>query len=461
MKTGKRYRKKRREKQLYYGMALLVMLFIIVGLTSAVKGRDQRELPVNKEIKEEKQTSGGDTKENPVSEQESEDKRKKEAENPNIRVLLMTNGFRNTVHPEIKLSADVEMIVTYGKEYEKKKVYKKGKTLTIRPDHKWFQQGNIRMKAVDGKIKIKSIERGDGTPSYAGVIELRTTSEGIVVINELPVESYLCGVVPSEMPASYKLEALKAQAVCARSYAYRQMEDYGYPEYKAHVNDSTDYQVYNNSGQAERSSKAVEETKGEAVRYKGKVVPTYYYSTSCGNTTTMEAWGTKPNESNGYLYSAEVKGKNGDYEKNLPWYRWTASVAVKTISNLIGLNTGKDIGTVKSIEVTKRGPGDVAVEMKAVGDKGSVTVKTENKIRSALGGSGYQIKLNDGSKTESRDLLPSAFFSVEKKGEKFVIKGGGFGHGIGMSQTGANEMAKQGKDYKEILSMFYHDISVK
>ena len=64
----------------------------------------------------------------------------------------------------------------------------------------------------------------------------------IVVVNELPIETYLCRVVPSEMPASYELEALKAQAVCARSYAYRQMESYGYPEYEAHVNDSTDYQ---------------------------------------------------------------------------------------------------------------------------------------------------------------------------------------------------------------------------
>ena len=62
--------------------------------------------------------------------------------------------------------------------------------------------------------------------------------------------------------------------------------------------------------------------------------------------------------------------------------------------------------------------------------------------------------------TESRELLPSAFFAVEKKGDAFVIKGGGFGHGIGMSQNGANEMAKQGKDYQEILNLFYKDIEV-
>ena len=131
------------------------------------------------------------------------------------------------------------------------------------------------------------------------------------------------------------------------------------------------------------------------------------------------------------------------------------------MSDLIGLNTGKDIGTLEKIKITERGPGDVALVMKAVGDMGSVTVKTENKIRKALGGSEYKIKRQDGSETDGRDLLPSAFFTIEKKGGNFVIKGGGFGHGIGMSQTGANEMAKKGKNYKEILSLFYKDITVE
>lgn len=452
-----RRKRRRRNNQIYYGLAILTALFIVVGLTRAIKGETNQNLEVSKTTN----VDGADTIEDAKAEKkasdETDEKSAKE-DNPIIRVLLMTNGFKNITHSEVKLSSSSGMTVTYGDE---KKEYKKNKTLNIKPDHKWFQEGIIRIKAEKGKIKIKSLKRGDGVPAYAGVIELRSTSEGIVVINELPVESYLCGVVPSEMPASYEIEALKAQAVCARSYAYRQMEEYSYPEYEAHVNDSTDYQVYNNSKQADSSSKAVEETKGQAVMYNGKVATTYYYSTSCGKTTTMEAWGTKPGKNNGYLKSVEVKGENGDYEKELPWYRWTASVPIETLSDLVGLNTGKDIGTLNKIKITKRGPGDVALEMKVSGNKGSVTVKTENKIRSALGGSGYTIKKQDGSKTDSRDLLPSAFFTIKKKGDCFVIEGGGFGHGIGMSQTGANEMAKQGKDYKEILTLFYNDITVE
>ena len=258
--------------------------------------------------------------------------------------------------------------VTYG---DKKKEYNKKKILKLEPDHKWFKEGAVRVRAKKGKIMVKSLKRGDGTPSYDGVIELRSTAEGLAVINELPVEKYLCGVIPSEMPASYELEALKAQAVCARSYAYRQMKEYAYPEYEAHINDSTSYQVYNNSAQAKASSKAVEETAGQTVKYKGDVVSTYFYSTSCGKTTTMEAWGTKPGKKNGYLYSAKVRDEDGDYEKDLPWYRWTVTVPVETLSDLIGLNTGKDIGTLEKIKITERGPGDVALVMKAVGDMGS------------------------------------------------------------------------------------------
>ena len=325
-----------------------------------------------------------------------------------------------------------------------------------------MQNGKIRIEAKDGgEISILSIQRGYGTPEYPGSLELYATSEGIVIINELPVEKYLYKVVPSEMPASYQKEALKAQTVCARNYAYRQIEDYAYPEYQAHVNDSTDYQVYNNSAQQDASTEAVRETAGEVLKYKGNIVTTYYYSTSCGKTTTMKAWGTSENESNGYLQSVEVKDKNGDYEKSLPWYRWEADIDQDILSALLAENVKKNIGTVQSLEVTKTGPGGVALQIKAVGDKGSITVDTENKIRKALGGNGYEIKKQDGTAVQSGTLLPSAFFKVKKAGNIFKIIGGGYGHGIGMSQNGANEMAKKGKNYQEILQMFYPGTTIE
>ena len=377
-------------------------------------------------------------------------------EEQNIRVLIMGNGYSGEVHDRVSISSESEICIRYG---NKQDTVKAGNAFTIQPDDKRFEEGNIIVSS-DKKIVLEHLERGYGIPAYEGNVELIATVEGIVIINELSVEKYLQAVVPSEMPASYELEALKAQAVCARTYAYRQMAEYGYPEYEAHVNDSTDYQVYGNVKAQKSTNQAIKDTKGQTVYYQGEMATTYYYSTSCGKTTDMSAWGGQTSEANAYLQSVKVKGKSGDYEKNLPWYRWSAKVPADHLSNLFGLNTGKDVGKIKSIEVTKRGGGEVAAQVKVTGEKGTAVVETENKIRAAFGGEGYQITLNDGTVTESRTLLPSAFFTIEKEGEYFLIKGGGFGHGIGMSQNGANEMAKQGADYKEILRLFYQDIEI-
>lgn len=446
-------RRKRNHTSIRFGMAVLVFLFIMAGIRIIfLKGE---EVEVFQGVKESDLSEMFNIKSEKDKMQKSdeaidEDKRM-------IRVLIMGNGYSSETHAKVILSSDSRMCIVTEEE---KEYIKAGEQIVLEPDDKRFDSGNVRITS-EKKIQLNHLERGYGTPSYEGVIELQTTAEGIVIVNELPVEKYLKAVVPSEMPASYELEALKAQAVCARSYAYRQLEEYGYPEYHAHVNDSTDYQVYGNSEPQKSTNQAIKETSGQVVYYQGKIATTYYYSTSCGKTTDMGAWGTKKTKDNAYLKAVQVKGNDGDYEKNLAWYKWKAEVPIEILSNLIGINTKKDIGLLKNIKVTKRGGGDIAIEIKAIGENGNLTVKTENKIRAVLGGSGYQITLNDGTVTESRELLPSAFFTIKKTGDIFVIEGGGFGHGIGMSQNGANEMAKKGKDYREILEFFYQDVEIR
>ena len=396
-------------------------------------------------------------------EEESESKDKtpeKDADSQrNIRVLIMTDGYQQIVHREVEISA------AGGLRIEKKDGLEEtagNEKIKITKEDTGFQNGKIRIQAIDGgEITVRSIRRGYGNPYYAGTLDLYATSEGVVMVNELPLENYLCKVVPSEMPASYQQEALKAQAICARSYAYRQIMDYAYPEYQAHVNDSTDYQVYNNSASQQAATEAVQETAGKVLKYNGNIITAYYYSTSCGKTTTMAAWGTKEKAENAYLQSVEVKDQTGDYERNLPWYRWEADIDQNTLSKMIAENTKKNIGSVQSLEVTKSGPGGAALQIKVSGDLGTVVVDTENKIRRALGGSGYEIKKQDGTDVKGSRLLPSAFFKVEKKGNTFKIKGGGYGHGIGMSQNGANEMAKKGKNYQQILQMFYPGTTIE
>lgn len=237
----------RGEKRFYYGMTVLVLVFIIAGLTSNLEGgvRGNRQ---EKEAFDQKQ-------EEVQTEQKNQGEETQVVSNPNIRVLLMTDGYKNTIHPSVTVSSTSGLSITYGETVEECEA---GAEVTFMPDDSRFQSGNIRIQAKEGEITVNSLKRGYGIPSYQGILELRTTAEGIAIINELPVENYLCRVVPSEMPSGYEIEALKAQAVCARSYAYRQMAEYGYPEYEAHVDDSTNYQVYGNSAPADSADLAVQ-----------------------------------------------------------------------------------------------------------------------------------------------------------------------------------------------------------
>lgn len=454
--TKKALHKAKMDRYLYLGTAILIIIALCCAFWS--KGHTEGsgfwkkfgDSAVQKKQETSDENAGKQQKKNKKS-------TKKAVNNPNIRVLLKTSGYAGEIHPSVALSAGAGLLVECGDEQ-----MEAGTSVNYQPDDPLFAKGNIRVRAVDGgEVTVESMERSYGAPSYEGVIELRSTAEGIAVINELPVESYLCKVVPSEMPADYEREALKAQAVCARGFTYRKLQEYAYPEYEAHVNDSTDFQVYGNVTAQESSTQAVQETAGEVIKYNGEIVTTYYYSTSCGRTTTMAAWGSAENEQNAYLQSVELKDKDGYYEESLPWYRWTAEIPETLLGNLISLNTGTELGTLKSLSVTGTGPGDVVTQILAVGDQGEVTVDTENKIRRALGGSGYTIQKQDGSVVDSGVLLPSAFFTVEYKEGNYVLHGGGFGHGIGMSQNGANQMAAKGMNYKEILGTFFVGITIE
>lgn len=434
---------RRRIQGLYIGIAVLITAFLIVFVLHILTKEKVKENQQNLESR----LPTGDYL--------------PDAENPLIRVVIKTNGFKQIAHASVDVSAEQGLRISTAVTTQE---LSPGEILSLTPDHELFQNGTIHIeaKSEDDRININSLTRGYGTPSYRGTLELFSTAEGIVIVNELPVEEYLHAVVPSEMPASYHIEALKCQAICARSYAYCQMLTFSYPEYYAHVDDSVSYQVYGNSAEQEITTQAVNETAGKKVWYQGSIVKTYYYSTSCGHSTSVEAWGTELGDSNKYLQGVAICDEDGNaYEKDLPWYRWEAVIPSQTLCNLIELNTGQEIGSLQNIEITKKGTGDVALQITITGTAKTITVDTENKIRSVLGGSGYQITKQDGTMIESTKLLPSAFFTVAKNGENYIIKGGGYGHGIGMSQNGANEMAKTGKTCEEILEFFYPDIQVQ
>lgn len=386
---------------------------------------------------------------------------KKKVEDKIIRVLLKNNGFQGITHGEVKLSAEHGVCILFGEETLE---ISPGEVFCIPFDSELFQMDVIRVKPIKetDSVVLHHLQRGLGVPSYQGELDLYWTEEGIVIVNEIDVEAYLEKVVPSEMPSSYEVEALKAQAVCARSYAYRQLGGLAYPEYQAHVDDSTSYQVYGNSEKREKTTEAVKETAGEAVWYKDEIAATYFYSTSSGKTAGLEAWNVKNVKKYPYLKSITVANKAGvDYEKTLPWYRWHLTVSKEMMRNAMESYAQTQIGTLEKLEVVKTGDGGIVLQVRAVGSADIITVETENKIRKALGERSFVIVRQDGSEVSCADLLPSAFFTIQEEGDSYVLNGGGYGHGIGMSQNGANEMAKDGKNYREIIEFFYPGTRIK
>ena len=236
-----------------------------------------------------------------------------------IRVLIQNSDYQGIFHKEVKLSCDTEWELHYGLDGELTEKHAGGEELLLDENSAWFTEcARIVLSPAEdgGKISLLSVNRSQGTPAYRGSMEIRKTGQGFVVINELPVEEYLYGVVPSEMPVSYPMEALKAQAICARTYVYAHLESPGYGEYGAHVDDSTGYQVYNNTAEKEEAIQAVQETKGEVVRLNGELVDTYYYSTSCGFGADERVWNPGEEKKVSYLMAVSISESAMQQEQN-------------------------------------------------------------------------------------------------------------------------------------------------
>ena len=400
-----------------------------------------------------------------------------------IRVLLMDTGFKSVFHASADLvlgsGADLEYENAKGKMVGER--LEAGTQLTVGPDSPYLEYGRMIITPDEPEaITIRSIERSQGTPVYSGSLEIKGTPEGLVLVNDLFLEDYLTKVVPSEMPPSYEKEALKAQAVCARTYAYRQIQGNTYSQYGAHVDDSTNFQVYNNTSANDKSTQAVKETYGKMLFYEDKPIEAFYFSTSCGRTADAGVWGTDSGKYP-YLRAVEVKeggkslGKEDNdgfesyikredviaYDTSYPMFRWQTDLPADVASAQIS-----GAGQIQDMTVTDRGPGGIAGELTVTGTDGTVTIKGQSAIRYALGNPSLIITKKDGGTMTGSATLPSAFIAIEKRtGEdgslSFHIYGGGFGHGVGMSQNGAQGMAKTGKGYKQILDFFYHGTELR
>lgn len=466
----------------------------------------------------------------------------KQEEMEQIRVLLKTDDFADAVHETVSFHCDTatDLLTEDGAgELKTVQTLEPGETLQIAGDSTFFETTNrlyVRPQALSAKTTVDSISRNGKTPVYLGNFEIEKTDGGFLLINELALEDYLRFVVPSEMPASYPAEALKAQAVCARTYAYMHMLHAGLQNYGAHVDDSAAFQVYNNIAEAPETSEAVYETKGQMLLADGKPVTAYFYSTSCGYGTDLTAWnltyGDEMAATGGYLrarkiakgqmlsdtqnpdanssdvqtessklaeedsFAAFIKTADADsFEQEDTYYRWRYETTLDTELLLTNLQTRYEkspgniqrkkgngyvdekpekLGMVTGLTTVKRTTGGVMTELLIEGTEDSYRVCGEQNIRYVLAGENTKIALGAdyGKEGSINGMLPSSFFVIEpvyeeddvmstKKAEEapvvisYTLYGGGFGHGIGMSQNAARRMAQAGYDHKQILQFFY------
>ena len=483
---------------------------IIIGLSVMVLGCLLAETGKRKIQKEKKSQV---SEEKAAQKKTGAVKREKITDNMNVRVLLMTTGFASIFHEKVKITSSKPFTVTVN---GKKKEYPAEGMASFQNDKK-YKGKKIMIKPSKGaKLKVLSVERKGIHPSYRHMLKVAWNTKGLLLTNKLPLEEYLYAVVPSEISTSSKMEALKAQAICARSYACCQLQSVRYDDYQADLDDSASCQVYNNIPEDARSRQAVKETKGIVlVDKKGKVVPAYYYSTSWGYSASgQDVWNTKSKIS--YLperlqiteKSQKKSGiksldlsKEGEfqsilhrtsfdtYDSDAVWYRWNMTISKKALSErvdsllaecyaadpdlvLTQTKTGgyrskpiKPLGMVKKIRVEKREKSGLITEIVLVGKKNVVKVCTQHNVRKVLGSPNETIYYNHGKLRTYMSLLPSAAFFVadaSKDNEAaFQFIGGGFGHGTGMSQYGAITMAGLGKDYNEILGYYFTGANLK
>jgi len=259
--------------------------------------------------------------------------------------------------------------------------------------------------------------------TYTGDFDIKKDENGLHIISTVPFEKYIEGVVSSETGKEWEVEALKAQAVISRTYAVFHKDMNGKKEF--HLTSGVLHQLYKEENKDPLVTFAVNETEGEVLTYDVSPVESFYHSICYGKTELPEeVWG----KSYPYLEPVECNSKVTPYEN------WQRRFAASDIERSFNISRIADI-SIASLTATGR-----AKTINISGDDGRTL---------------FEINAAELRKVLGYDKLPSTDFSITKEGGGFVFQGKGWGHGVGLCQWGALEMAREGKDYREILSHYY------
>ena len=344
--------------------------------------------------------------------------------NPIMRVCIIDNT--KNVHLTLMHGFKIYSIETG-------KVITEGSSLTIdvlatktglRVGKKHVKSPGIRVKAVKSSNIYVNEKR------FRGDIEIiRKENSKLMVINYIRLEDYLYGVLYHEVSHRWPMEALKVQAIAARTFALYQARQNRLQPYD--LRSDIYSQVYGGSGSEKWSTtKAVDATNGKVLAFQGDIFPAYYHATCAGHTEdATNLWSVN---------LPPLKGVECNYCAHSPHYKWTRSIPLRELRDMLRDN-GYDIDDIESVKILSRNKSG-RVDKVDIQDNAGVSVNiTAKDFRQLIG----------------PNAVRSTRFDVEIKRGQLVITGLGWGHGVGMCQWGVFGMAKLGKKANEILSYYY------
>jgi stage II sporulation protein D len=311
-----------------------------------------------------------------------------------------------------------------------------------------FTKGTVKVLCSEEGISIKKhllsppikIESSNdvifaNSKRYRGYLTIIKAGNKINIINVLPIENYIKGVLPEEVPTDWSIEALKSQAVISRTYAITNLNKHSAQGFD--MCSTVHCQVYSGSGvETPFCNKAVLETQCEILSYNGKFAQTVFHANCGGHTENPKyVWNWK--DTPPYL-----KGVKCDYCAATPHTKWEKTLDESFIRKQL---SGNDIGKIKSIKIKGKTSTGAAKKLKITHSKGEVTLNA------------YQFRLA----VDAWRIKSHTFDFIKTDGDKFYFKGRGWGHKVGLCQWGAKGMAEKGKTYKDILAHFYPGTTIE
>ena len=392
----------------------------------------------------------------------------------NIKIGLF---FDSTAKKSVTLNSDSGFIVGYtteNLEFVEIAQLEQTELYVLIDDDGFLNVSGVYQNTLGYPLEFYSFDnivKVNGS-AYRGFIILKQTGSSFSVINEVNIEEYLYSVIGKEMSPSWHKEALKAQAICARTYAINNWKKYASKGFNLCATQLS--QVYPGiSNETASTIEAVEETRGQIVKYDGKIAQTFFYSSSGGKTANVKyVWGSN------FPYLVSVDDTYEDEKESSS--NWTVTLSKSDIEKKLK-NAGVDIGSVTGIKIDKVDNGTV-YEVIIKGTKGEYTLKNE-RTRTFLGlKSQYYTILENGTnkvsiketangfngfiKGNALNLLESIDEEKETlsdfvESDTFTFSGHGWGHRIGMSQFGAKKMAESGFSAEEILTHYFPGTTVE